>query len=98
MTSNTTTDRAKEAVDKMADSGKADQAKGHSKELAGSARAKVGSFIGDEEMEAKGRLQQAEGKADRLKGEIKEKIEDVKDHIKAGVDAVKDKIDEVRKR
>lgn len=98
MSSNNTTDRVKDEADKLAHSGKADQAKGHSKEVAGSVRAKVGGFIGDEEMEAKGRLQEAEGKADRLKGEIKEKIEDAKDHIKAGVDAVKDKINEARNR
>jgi uncharacterized protein YjbJ (UPF0337 family) len=96
--SSNTQDEVKKAADDAAHSGKADQAKGYAKETAGAVRAKVGSFIGDEEMEAKGRMQQAEGKADRLKGEVKEKIEDVKDHVKAGIDAVKDKIDEVRKR
>ncbi|MBU0791506.1 MAG: CsbD family protein, partial [Gammaproteobacteria bacterium] len=72
MSSNTTKDQAKDAVDDVANSGKADQAKGHAKEVAGSVRAKVGSFVGSEEMEAKGRVQEAEGKADRLKGEVKE--------------------------
>ena len=98
MSSNNTQDQAKKAADDVAHSGKADQAKGHAKETAGAVRAKVGSFIGDEEMEAKGRMQQAEGKGDRLKGEIKEKIEDVKDHVKAGVDAVKETFEEARKK
>lgn len=98
MSSNTIKDQAKDAVDDVANSGKADQARGHANELAGSVRAKVGNFIGSEEMEAKGRVQEAEGKADRLKGEIKEKIEDVKDHVKAGVEAVKDKVNEVRNK
>jgi uncharacterized protein YjbJ (UPF0337 family) len=98
MTSKNANDRAKEAADEIGSSGKADQAKGHTKELIGSAQAEVGSAIGNEEMEAKGRLREAEGKTDRLKGEIKEKIEDVKDYAKAGYEAVKDKIGEVRKR
>ncbi|WP_366946412.1 CsbD family protein [Nevskia sp.] len=59
--------------------------------MIGSIKAKVGSLIGDKELEAKGHVQNAEGKKDRLKGEIKETIEDVKDKVKAGVEVVKEK-------
>lgn len=90
--------RVEDAADDAAHSGKADKAKGHVKEVIGSAKAKLGNLIGDDELEAKGHLQNAEGKKDRLKGEIKETIEDAKDKLKAGVELVKDKIDEVRKR
>lgn len=89
-------ERTKNAADDAAHSAAADKAKGHSKELLGSIKEKVGSVIGDHELEAKGRLQNAEGKKDRLKGEIKESIEEGKDKIKAGVEIIKEKIAEVR--
>ncbi|AXQ27617.1 CsbD family protein [Solimonas sp. K1W22B-7] len=73
-------------------SGSVDKAKGHAKEVIGATKEKVGRLIGDDELEAKGHLQNAEGKKDRLKGEIKEGIEDAKAKVKAGVEAVKDKI------
>ena len=91
-------DRADKVVDDAAHSAAADKAKGHTKEVIGNVKARVGKFIGDEELEAKGHLQNAEGKKDRMKGEIKEKIEDVKDTVKAGIDVVKDKIADVRRR
>jgi uncharacterized protein YjbJ (UPF0337 family) len=87
-------DRAKDAIH----SGKVDKAKGHAKEVIGAAKEKVGSFIGDAELEAKGRLQNADGKKDRLKGEIKEKIEDVKDTVKAGVELIKEKVRDDKRR
>ncbi|WP_374679726.1 CsbD family protein [Hydrocarboniphaga effusa] len=71
---------------------KADKAKGHSKEFAGKVKEKVGDLIGDDEMAARGTVQRADGKKDRLKGEIKDKVEDVKVTAKAGVEAVKDKL------
>lgn len=83
---------AKNAVDDVRSSAAADKAKGHANETIGKIKAKVGSVIGDEELEAKGHVQNAEGKKDRLKGEIKEKIEDVKDKVKAGVEVVKDAV------
>lgn len=90
--SNKTANATKDLIDDAASSAAADKAKGHTKEVIGTVKAKVGSLIGDEELEAKGHLQNAEGKKDRLKGEIKEKIEDVKDHFKAGVEVIKEKI------
>ncbi|GAC1625455.1 MAG: hypothetical protein NVS9B10_12380 [Nevskia sp.] len=87
---------ARKTVDDAAHSAAADKAKGHTKEVIGKIKEKVGHAIGDHELEAKGLLQNAEGKSDRLKGEIKEKIEDMKDTVKAGVEVVKDKIAEVR--
>ena len=92
--------KVSDATRKMADdarhSAAADQAKGQTKEDIGKVMAKAGGAIGDRELEAKGRVQNAEGKADRLKGEVKEKIDDVKDYAKAGVAAVKEKIADVR--
>ncbi len=90
--SNNTAKATKDVIDDAASSAAADKARGHSKEVIGTIKTKVGSLIGDEELEAKGRLQNAEGKKDRLKGEIKETIEDVKDKVKAGVEVVKEKI------
>lgn len=83
-------------TDKATHSAAADKAKGHANEVIGKVKAKVGSLTGDRELEAKGHAQHAEGKVDRMKGEIKEKIDDAKDAVKAGVEAVKDKINEVR--
>lgn len=89
---------ASKAADKVTSSAAADKAKGHVKEAVGTARAEVGKLVGSEEMEAKGHLQHAEGTKDRLKGELKESIDNAKDKVKAGVELVKDKIEEVRKR
>nr|WP_293392305.1 CsbD family protein [Nevskia sp.] len=91
MSMNKTANATKDVVDDAASSAAADKAKGHTKEVIGSIKAKVGSLIGDKELEAKGHVQNAEGKKDRLKGEIKETIEDVKDKVKAGVEVVKEK-------
>jgi uncharacterized protein YjbJ (UPF0337 family) len=88
--------RSRDAADKAAHSAAADKAKGHVNETIGKVKEKVGRVIGDDELQAKGLAQEAEGKKDRLKGEIKEKIDDVKAGAKAGIEAVKDKIDEVR--
>ncbi len=96
MNSNETKTRAKDAADDVVHSGNVDKAKGHTKEVIGSIKEKVGSLVGDHKLEAKGHLQNADGKTDRMKGEIKEKIEDAKDTVKAGVAVVKDKINEVR--
>lgn len=68
-----------------------DKAKGHGKELLGSAKAKVGDLAGNKELQAKGEMQKAEGKSDRLKGEVKEKAH-------AAKETVKDKADELRGR
>jgi uncharacterized protein YjbJ (UPF0337 family) len=84
-------------TDKATHSAAADKAKGHANELIGTVKAKVGNLTGDRELEAKGHAQNAEGKVDRMKGEIKEKIDDAKNAVKAGVGAVKDKIDEARR-
>jgi uncharacterized protein YjbJ (UPF0337 family) len=87
---------AHEAVDDAAHSAAADKAKGHTKETIGKVKEKVGDLIGDRELEVKGQAQRVEGKKDRLKGEIKEKIDDVTDHVKAGAEVVKEKIDHAR--
>jgi uncharacterized protein YjbJ (UPF0337 family) len=57
-----------------------DQVKGKAKEV-------VGSVTGDEDLEA-------EGTADRLGGEAKEKVEDVKDTVKDVLHKVGDKAEE----
>lgn len=92
------TDKIRDKADDAAHSAAADKAKGHTKELIGGAKAKVGDLIGNKELEAKGHAQKADGKVDRMKGEIKEKIEDAKDMVKAGVGVVKDKMEERRTR
>lgn len=91
------TQEAKKQLNDVAHSGKVDKAKGHTKEIIGSVKEKVGSVLGDKELEAKGHLQNAEGKKDRLKGEIKEKIEDAKDTVKAGVELIKEKVSDAKR-
>lgn len=88
--------RAHEAADEAAHSATADKAKGHIKEAVGKVKEKVGNAIGDDKLAAKGTAQRLEGKKDRLKGEIKDTIDDVKGKIEAGVEVVKEKIDEAR--
>lgn len=95
---NNTTERAKNAAHVAAHSAAADKAKGHSNEVIGKIKEKVGNAIGDHELETKGQLQNAEGKKDRLKGEIKETIEDAKQKVKAGVEVIKEKIAEARSK
>jgi len=87
---------AKDAADKAAHSAAADKAKGHTNQVVGTIKEKVGKLIGDDELAAKGTVQHAEGKKDELKGEIKEKIEDVKEKVKASVDIVKEKLHDAR--
>ena len=57
-------------------SGTADEVKGRLKEAAG-------ALTGDKDLES-------EGKADRVSGEIKDKIEDAKDKVEEVVDKAKD--------
>lgn len=90
-------ENTRDAAYKAAHSAAADKAKGHANELIGTVKAKVGSITGDRELEVEGHLQNAEGKTDRMKGEIKEKLDDAKNMVKAGVGVVKDKIDEARR-
>ena len=60
---------------------KGDQMKGKAKE-------KVGSAMGDKDLEH-------EGKADRQAGEAKEKLGHATDKVEAVIDTVKDKVEEV---
>lgn len=62
---------AKKQVKNTVHIGNFDKAKGYAKEVLGLAKEKVGSLIGDRKLEAKGHLQNIEGKKDRLKGKIK---------------------------
>ena len=48
-----------------------DQAKGHIKDLAGKARAKIGSITGNRSEQAKGLGNQAEGKLQKGLGDLK---------------------------
>ena len=48
-----------------------DQAKGHLKDLAGKAREKLGSLIGNRKEQAKGLANQAEGKVQKGVGDLK---------------------------
>lgn len=91
-------DTIDEARSKAEANGAIDKGKGHAKEAIGTAKSTLGHLIGNPKLEAKGDAQQAEGRKDRLKGEIKETLHDAKDKLKAGVAIVKDKIDDVRGR
>jgi uncharacterized protein YjbJ (UPF0337 family) len=75
-----------------------DKAKGRAKEAVGTIKEKVGSAIGDRELEAKGLAQQGEGKIDRLKGAAKDTYQDAKDTVRHGIDAAKSKIDQARSK
>lgn len=59
---------------------KGDQVKGQAKET-------VGRLTGNEDLEA-------EGKADRRAGEVKEKVGDAKDKVEEAIDTAKDKVEE----
>jgi len=48
-----------------------DQAKGHMKDIAGKARAKVGAMTGSRKQQAKGMAQRAAGKAQKAVGDAK---------------------------
>ncbi len=48
-----------------------DQAKGHMKDMAGKARAKIGAMTGSRKQQAKGMAKQAEGKAQKAMGDMK---------------------------
>jgi uncharacterized protein YjbJ (UPF0337 family) len=92
MNTNETKKNVKSAVNGAVHSGTTDQAKGHTKEVIGAVKEKVGHLIGDRDLEGQGKAQNAEGKKDRIKGEIKESIEDVEARVKAGIEVVKDKL------
>ena len=53
-----------------------DQAKGHMKDLAGKARAKLGSLTGNRSEQAKGIAKQAEGKVQKGVGDLKNATRD----------------------
>lgn len=53
-----------------------DQAKGHMKDLAGKARAKIGSMTGNRSEQAKGVANQAEGKVQKGVGDLKNAARD----------------------
>lgn len=91
-------DKARDKADDIAHGAMENKAKGRVKEVVGSAKAKIGGAVGNEELEAKGHAQNAEGKVDRMKGEIKEKLGDAKSAVKAGAGVVKEKIHEARSR
>lgn len=97
MNRNQTRTETEQAIDEAAHSAAADKAKGQSKQLLGNIKQHVGKLIGDEELEAKGVVQRADGKKDELKGNIKEKIEDAKDTLKAGVAVIKEQFQDARK-
>ncbi|MGH8518699.1 MAG: CsbD family protein [Panacagrimonas sp.] len=81
----------------VAKSPAADKAKGHTKEVIGKVKSKVGEWTDDRDLQAEGYADRAEGKGDRMKGEIKEKIDDAKTAVKSGVKAVKEKVQEARR-
>jgi uncharacterized protein YjbJ (UPF0337 family) len=87
-------DRMSEAERQANKDGSVDRVKGHTNEIIGNVKEKVGGAIGDHEMELKGSAQRAEGKSQRVKGEIKKTIDDVADKVKAGAEIVGEKFKE----
>jgi len=62
-------------------SAQSDQAKGHAKEAAG-------LLTGDEDL-------QAEGKAERVAGEVRERTDKVKDTVEGGLDKVQHTLNDI---
>ncbi|MFN8557567.1 MAG: CsbD family protein [Dehalococcoidia bacterium] len=58
-----------------------DRAEGKMKEGQGWAKDKAGEITGDEELEARGEADRAEGRAQGAWGKVKEKAEDLKDKV-----------------
>ncbi|CAM3947335.1 MULTISPECIES: CsbD family protein [Tsukamurella] len=62
-----------------------DDAQNKAEDLKGRAKEAAGAVTGDEDLKT-------EGKADQVEAQIKEKVAEVADAVKGGVDAVKDKL------
>lgn len=92
----TVKEHTQQAIHDAKHSAEADQAKGRGKEFVGKVKEKVGGAIGDHQLQAEGHLEHTEGTKDRLKGEIKEKIESLKDGVAATIAVAKEKIAEHR--
>ena len=90
--------QARDAADRISTTASADKAKGRTNEVVGKAKAKVGELIGDRELQVKGEAQKSEGKAQRIKGEVKEAIDDAKDLVRAGIEVAKEKVAELRNK
>lgn len=65
-----------------ASSATSDKIKGRTDEVIGKVKAKVGDLVGNQDLEDKGNTQNVAGKAERMKGEAKEKMADAKDAVK----------------
>jgi uncharacterized protein YjbJ (UPF0337 family) len=53
-----------------------DQVKGTAKDMAGKVQAETGKLVGSKDQQAKGLLKQAEGKAEKKFGDVKEAVKD----------------------
>ncbi|ADG76941.1 CsbD family protein OS=Tsukamurella paurometabola (strain ATCC 8368 / DSM / CCUG 35730 / CIP 100753 / JCM 10117 / KCTC 9821 / NBRC 16120 / NCIMB 702349/ NCTC 13040) OX=521096 GN=Tpau_0295 PE=3 SV=1 [Tsukamurella paurometabola] len=62
-----------------------DDAQNKAEDLKGRAKEAAGAVSGNEDLKT-------EGKADQVEAQIKDKVADVADAVKSGVDAVKDKL------
>jgi uncharacterized protein YjbJ (UPF0337 family) len=90
-TSNPTIERAKH-------SGEADKARGRADQVVGTVKEKVGGAIGDDRLEARGRMQKTDGKVEEVKGGIKKTIENAGAKVKGSVEAIKETAAEKRQR
>lgn len=68
-----------------------DKFQGKTDEIVGSAKKNVGEAIGNDDLANEGRLQEAKGRARKLFGDIREKIEGAVDAAKNVVDRAGDK-------
>lgn len=62
-----------------------DRLKGKGKEVVGEGKERAGRATGDKDLEAEGRADKFEGKAQGVAGEAREALEDVKDEVKKKV-------------
>ncbi len=68
-----------------------DKFQGKTDEIVGSAKKNVGEAIGNDDLANEGRLQEAKGRARKLFGDIREKIEGAVDAAKNVVDRAGEK-------
>jgi len=58
-----------------------DQIKGTTKEAEGKIRKAAGKMVGNEKLQAKGRIQVAAGKAQAKLGDVKEELKEARDEL-----------------
>ena len=81
--------QGKEKIDELAGQGTVDKLQGKATALLGSAKAKLGELIGDDELRAEGEAKHSEGTAQRLVGEAKEMGEKLSEKLHDAGEVIK---------